>query len=403
MPTALRCPTCSHDMDTGSHGGVPGHHCAACERFWFDASQLPRALRQPSAPARVDLLPPPDSAVVRPCPRCGVELTERFLTSDQALELLLCTRCSGASVTRADLAVAEERSREVQRENRDRMRRTMRLRRDLRSVPSNPTSASSGGALFVKSTSPWLWLFDAPRLEAGNASLKPVATWSMMGALLFLWFVQCFDPSGLEASIDRFGMVPAQVAQGSRWWTVITSVVVHASWLHVLGNLYFLFVFGIVAEAPLGAVGLVALFLVAGVTGNLLTLLEWSRRTEPGVGASGGIAGIMGAAAILAPTRRIYVPVFRWFFTTWLIVLPAWVFLGLWGFGNLLLGTMASSSMINYWSHAGGFLVGIIVVGSLRWAGVLAGAEADATPTARSRSPRREAGIPARRSSQSRT
>ncbi len=364
-------------MDSGSHGGVLGQHCATCQRFWFDLEDAPRVVREASASATVSIsLTPVEGRGFR-CPRCRVELEDRFFNADTSIHFTRCRQCSGTSITRAALESAEARTAEVHRETRDRLRRSadrkQRLGTSRTSSPSSLPSGPSDGPqpLFVKSTSPFFWLFGAPAMETRARTRKLFGTFGVMAVLVLIFCWQILGPLGLKGSADLLGMVPADVLAGKRLWTLVTSILVHGGLGHILGNLYFLFIFGANAEERMGTLGFLALFLAAGLAGNGLTLLEWSHRTDPGVGASGAIAGVMGASAILAPSRRIYVPVFRWFFTTWLMVLPAWVFLLVWAFGNLLLGTMHSDAMIGYWDHAGGFLLGICVVGSLRVAGFL--------------------------------
>jgi membrane associated rhomboid family serine protease len=148
---------------------------------------------------------------------------------------------------------------------------------------------------------------------------------------------------------------------------VFTSMFLHGSWLHIIFNMWALWIFGDNVEDYLGHSLYLVLYLVCGVAAALLHTLFNIGSTVPTVGASGAIAGVMGAYFVLYPRARVLtlVPLFFVFFM-WL---PAWVVLGYWFIAQFLSGAATSisthgagSSGIAFWAHVGGFVAGVLLI-----------------------------------------
>jgi membrane associated rhomboid family serine protease len=139
---------------------------------------------------------------------------------------------------------------------------------------------------------------------------------------------------------------------GSIW----TSMFLHGGWMHLIGNMWFLWVFGDNVEDALGSFRYLFFYLFVGTVGALAQCYSLPASRAPMIGASGCVAGVLGAYVMLYPRARI-VSLFLLFFT---IELPAWVFLGLWFFGQFFLPT---GSGVAWMAHVGGFLAGL---GSVR-------------------------------------
>ena len=139
---------------------------------------------------------------------------------------------------------------------------------------------------------------------------------------------------------------------GSIW----TSMFLHGGWMHLLGNMWFLWLFGDNVEEALGSVRYLVFYFLVGTVGALTQSYSLPDSTAPMVGASGAVAGVLGGYLILFPRARIVSNVFL----LWFVDLPAWVFLGLWFFGQFLLPT---GSGVAWMAHVGGFLAGL---GSIR-------------------------------------
>lgn len=149
--------------------------------------------------------------------------------------------------------------------------------------------------------------------------------------------------------------------------TMFTSMFMHASWLHLIGNMWVLYIFGDNIEDYLGHFSYLVFYLVSGIGATLLHTLLNPTSTVPSVGASGAIAGVMGAYFILFPSARVLTLVpFLFVFFIWL---PAWIVLGYWILTQFLSGAATSiaysrqtSGGIAFWAHVGGFAAGIALI-----------------------------------------
>jgi membrane associated rhomboid family serine protease len=133
--------------------------------------------------------------------------------------------------------------------------------------------------------------------------------------------------------------------------TILTSMFLHGSFLHVLGNMWFLWVFGDNVEDRLGRVRFLVFYLVTGVVGAVAQCLMMPLSPAPMIGASGAVAGVLGGYILNFPHARVVTLVLFWF-----IDVPAWIFLGLWFLGQFFIG---SGSGIAWMAHVGGFLAGL--------------------------------------------
>ncbi|MFQ6048570.1 MAG: rhomboid family intramembrane serine protease, partial [Phycisphaerae bacterium] len=158
------------------------------------------------------------------------------------------------------------------------------------------------------------------------------------------------------------------------WATLLTSMFLHGGWMHFLGNMLFLYIFGDNVEDRLGHAGYLAFYLATGVAAGLGHWITNIHSTVPTIGASGAIAGVMGAYFLLYP-RAMILTLVPLFYFAHVVALPAVVFLGLWFVLQLLHGTMALTAMATagtaWWAHVAGFAVGAGLIWLLRDAGLL--------------------------------
>jgi membrane associated rhomboid family serine protease len=164
---------------------------------------------------------------------------------------------------------------------------------------------------------------------------------------------------GLRAFYESYGLVPASFS----WTTAITAMFVHSGWFHLGGNLLSLWIFGDNVEDRMGHGRYLVFYLLAGLAANLAQTWASPASPLPLVGASGAIAGVMGAYLVLFPRSRILVliPIIIFFD---IIEVPAVFFLGFWFLFQLLggVGSLAAAGTtggVAFWAHAGGFLTGI--------------------------------------------
>ena len=198
----------------------------------------------------------------------------------------------------------------------------------------------------------------------------PIATiaFIVLNSVAFLFEVSLPDEA-LDAFIQVNGVVPANFA----WMAVLTSMFLHGGWFHFLGNMLYLWIFGDNVEDQLGHGRFVLFYLLCGTVAALAHVFMNPDSFVPTIGASGAIAGVMGAYFVLYPHSRILalLPLFVF----WEVIeVPAIFFLGIWfvmqffsGVGSIAMGARAASGGgVAFWAHVAGFLAGMATVFVLR-------------------------------------
>ena len=192
-------------------------------------------------------------------------------------------------------------------------------------------------------------------------------------AATFLYQVS-LGPRAGQAFVYAFGMIPARVPMlftsqtvtlSQTFFPLLTSIFLHGGWLHLIGNMWFLWVFGDNIEDRLGHFRYLIFYVVCGVGAGVVHTLANLDSVVPAVGASGAISGVMGAYIVLYPRSRVLtlVPLLFLWFT---VQLPAVVFLAFWFLIQFLSGVAAlgmhSSGGVAWWAHIGGFILGALLV-----------------------------------------
>jgi membrane associated rhomboid family serine protease len=213
---------------------------------------------------------------------------------------------------------------------------------------------------------------DAPRVGT------PVVTYFLLAlnTLVFLFEV-VLAPGTRNAFIYQFGLVPANItavvhgepvlAPTAAFLPVLTSMFLHGSWLHLIFNMWGLYIFGDNVEDHLGHFRYLAFYLVTGIAASGLHWAFNPASAVPSVGASGAIAGVMGGYFILFPSARVLtlLPLFFYFSFLWL---PAWLVLGYWFVVQFLSGAATSITSqqtgggVAFWAHVGGFVAGVALI-----------------------------------------
>ena len=181
-------------------------------------------------------------------------------------------------------------------------------------------------------------------------------------------------PALLERIVFAYGLIPerfshwTQAGGGAlsplRWLPLLTSVFLHGGWLHLLGNLLYLWIFGDNVEDRLGHFRFLGFYLLCGVCAGVLQCWFDPNSPVPTIGASGAIAGVLGAYLVSFPRARVltFVPVF---FIPWIVEIPAVVFLIAWFGMQLLAGLFIQGRELNggvaWWAHVGGFVAGMLL------------------------------------------
>ena len=211
-----------------------------------------------------------------------------------------------------------------------------------------------------------------PLRDTTQSRSYPVVSITIIVANCLVYLLQQAQGPRLEAFIMTYGLVPARYslpAIGS-FYTVsqqilsfISFMFLHGGFWHLLGNMWSLYIFGDNVEDRLGSVRYLFFYLLCGVASGLSHLLLNWRSSVPTIGASGAIAGVMGAYFLLYPRSRVLtlIPIL---FLPYLIEVPAYFFLGLWFVMQFLSATLAPAGGggIAWWAHIGGFVFGMILL-----------------------------------------
>ena len=214
-----------------------------------------------------------------------------------------------------------------------------------------------------------------PIYDDNPTSRIPYVTYALivLCAAAFLW--QLGQDADTVAA--TYGMIPAvlfgsaqlapNVVAVPAWLTLFTSMFLHGGWLHLGGNMLFLWIFGNNIEDVLGHVRYLLLYLLSGIAAALCQALPDTASVVPMIGASGAIAGVLGAYLLLYPYAKVHV--FAWIVIfARLIAVPAWIMLGFW-FGLQLIDGLLSApddAGVAFWAHVGGFVAGAVLLALLR-------------------------------------
>jgi membrane associated rhomboid family serine protease len=224
-----------------------------------------------------------------------------------------------------------------------------------------------------------------PYRDENETVRTPICTFLLIAINVLVWvFVQGAGASGLlEASVCNYGLVPGEltlsatpgdgfpmgeglaciVDQGREPLHLFTAMFLHGGWMHLLGNMWFLWLFGNNVEDSMGRFRFIVFYLLSGLVASLAHVFTDASSIMPMVGASGAISGVMGAYIVLYPRVRVYCFVVIIVFVT-TVALPAWVMLGYWMLLQLLggLGGPAAGGGVAFWAHIGGFATGVLLV-----------------------------------------
>jgi len=191
---------------------------------------------------------------------------------------------------------------------------------------------------------------------------KPILTWIFLAINVAVWLYEfSLGTQGRIAFIHEYGVVPAELIHGQDWLMAWTSMFVHASWMHVIGNMLYLYVFADNIEALVGHVRFFIFYFLGGLAAVLLqTVMDWNSLT-PMVGASGCISAVLGAYLVMIPKGKVRLM----FFFVVRFWVPAILFLLFWGLQQFMagFGSIAETQEtvgVAYWAHIGGFVFGLL-------------------------------------------
>jgi membrane associated rhomboid family serine protease len=224
-----------------------------------------------------------------------------------------------------------------------------------------------------------------PWKDENPTILTPYVTLGIIALTTLVWIVVqgAGSPVELSRSVCQYGLVPAELlgraqpgaafsmgggmvcrlSSHGAWLTVLTSMFMHGGWFHLIGNMWFLWVFGNNIEDAMGHGRFLVFYLLGGVVAAAAQVLAGPGSTVPMVGASGAISGVMGAYLVLYPKVRVHVLIFLGIFIT-TITVPAYVMLLYWALLQAVGGVFASGGGggVAFMAHVGGFVAGVALI-----------------------------------------
>ena len=215
-----------------------------------------------------------------------------------------------------------------------------------------------------------------PLRDDNPVTITPFVTWAIIAVNVVVFLYQiCLAPNESQLFVYKFGSIPAVVVGGQHLpmaaaavppvLTLVTGMFLHGGFMHLIGNMWFLWIFGNNIEEAMGHLRYFAFYIICGLLASIGNILAYPDSTIPTIGASGAIAGAMGAYIMLYPRARVWTLIFIIFFIK-LMYIPAWIVLGFWIVLQFLNGSMAGAQNaggVAFWAHVGGFIAGILLVG----------------------------------------
>jgi membrane associated rhomboid family serine protease len=224
-----------------------------------------------------------------------------------------------------------------------------------------------------------------PYRDENETQRRAIATATIIALNILSWLV--VQGAGadlpLAKSVCNLGLIPGELTgliapgrgfsmgegvacltdPGRQTSHLLTSMFLHGGWMHLIGNMWFLWIFGNNVEDSMGRLRFIAFYLLTGLAAALGQVIASPASIIPMVGASGAISGVMGAYLVLYPRVRVYalVPIFI-FFTS--IALPAWAMIGYWFIIQVVSGLFSVGDMggVAFWAHVGGFVAGVALI-----------------------------------------
>ena len=225
-----------------------------------------------------------------------------------------------------------------------------------------------------------------PYHDENHTQRTPYVTFAIIAACTVMWLVVQGAGSSLAlaTSVCNLGLIPGELTEalrpgtgfpigdrllcvidpGRQYGNILTSMFLHGSWMHLIGNMWFLWLFGNNIEDSMTRPRFVAFYLISGLGAALAQVVANPASEIPMVGASGAISGVMGAYIVLYPRARVFMLIVLGFYVT-SMAWPAWMMLGYWLVLQFVSGLMAidkEGGGVAFWAHFGGFAAGVVLI-----------------------------------------
>lgn len=331
----VRCPSCRTErLQHAEFHGETVELCGRCGGMWFDDGELDRSLSAAdNGHDQVEIEGSLGDFIDYDhcnCPKCATRLGRYYLLDGIELEVQRCFDCDGiwvaqqARATIVDVPIAADFLQQLQ------------------------------GKLGVGS---WLFQFLLKLPLETNIKPKntPWVTWALLLINVLVFACYQLQPQWLAPYQAALPLTPAKLLSGEQPWALFTHMFLHGGYLHLLGNMYFLYIIGDNLEDVLGRRRYLLFYLICGMVAALAHIAADPSSTTPMIGASGAIAGLFGMYMLWFRNAKLsfMVAIFQW-------RLPVlWYFI-IW-LGSNVLGLLAAGQGVAYWAHIGGFVAGLVL------------------------------------------
>lgn len=348
--------------------------CLQCGGIWFDAREIgvfTNSLRKfDLSQIEIAFRPPEREGYhVSLCPRDEETLVEGKHGYNSKVTVHRCNRCKGVWVTAFDTISLIEMvkiSQAIEPATRELAKSLLEHDKDIQYW----RSLKEAGEQMSRRVPYWrvymmryfavvLPLYDVnPRREV------PLMTALLIVLNVMVFLTTSFHVRNFEAMYAVWAMKPAVILEGRQLWTLFSSLFLHAGVLHLLGNMYFLWMFGDNVEDRLGWKRYLLFYLAVGVAADLAYILTKPGSDLPSLGASGAISGLMGAYLVFFPRANV-----KTLFFTYLVDVPAWVYMLLWFVLQIYWATVYTfigSGGVAWGAHIGGFIAGALLASAFQ-------------------------------------
>ncbi len=362
----MLCPNCQKPLHTLNYHSIIIDLCPLCGGLWFDPKELPayletfRAIHEFPPLTLTETIQKPQNIYTlneqrKKCPRCVLPMNKFNYAYNSNVFLDRCPACQGIWTDRNEIAKAvrfnqgnpliNKLAEAMVREQKD-------FQQQMDTLKYLSSLASSAPLFF------FLPKIILPLADDNPRTSVPWVTLSLIGLNLVIFTSQAVFLPLAEWPLlyERFGLVPARYIAGSRDISIITALFLHGGLFHLLGNMFFLWLFGDNVEERFGKIKFLLFYLSCGFLANWGHVYLNQTSTAPLIGASGAISGIMGAYLILFPKIKVKTLLFFK-----IIDIPAVVFFISWLGLQLFNGWLANlthHTSIAWWAHIGGFVFG---------------------------------------------
>ena len=205
-----------------------------------------------------------------------------------------------------------------------------------------------------------------PIRDHNPSTRTPYVTYALMAVCVsaYLWGLATLTTQNALAEFYyNYALIPALFSAGENYSALITSMFLHAGFMHLAGNMLFLWIFGDNLEDKLGHIPFLVFYIISGLCAGIAQFAVDPQSPIPVIGASGAIAGVMGGYLLLFPKAKVDIFIFLIVFMR-IVPIPAWVMLGAWFALQLVNGiaTDTTAGGVAHWAHAGGFIVGFVLI-----------------------------------------